>query len=53
MSAPSPPDRAILSARTQKGAISAHAPGAMSFRKMERHVKVRKLFTVPLNLVTT
>lgn len=40
MSAPSPPGHAILSARTQKGAINARVPGAMCFRKMERHVKI-------------
>lgn len=40
MSAPSLPNHAILSARTQKGAISAHVLGATSFKKMERHAKI-------------
>lgn len=36
-------NRAILSARIQKGAISAHVLEATSFKKMERRVKVREV----------
>lgn len=40
-------NHAILSARIQKGAISAHVPEATSFKKMGRRVKI--LMNVKLN----
>lgn len=51
MNAPSLPNHAILSARTQKGAISAHVLGATSFKKMERHVKVKEAIHSNFNFV--